>query len=211
MTTESRCVVSREDVTAWPHFDSRGAGQIGVVTALCLRSVDEAFSSAVQRASDCLSPLFTETQGHLRLALFAKPDTTPGPTRSSRLIAIKAGCWNGIATRRSLPSGDREECLFPEAPTPTIGRIIFPLRDLALALEVVRAERAIACLARPEVLETLLRRLVPVESSEEMLLESVSLAADGAITLRAWGHFDDREVYAEAFGRPAVLASVLRS
>jgi hypothetical protein len=211
MTTESRCVVSREDATSWPLFDSLGAGQIGAVSAVCLRSVDEAFSSAVQRASDCLRPLFTEIQGELQLALFAKPISWPQPTRSSRLIAIKAGCWNGIATRRSLPSGHREEFLFPEAPTPAIGRIIFPLRELALALEVVRTERAIVCLARPEVLETLLGRLVPVQSSLEMLRESVALSADGAVTLRGTGEFDDREVCTEALGRPAALASVLGS
>lgn len=211
MTTESRCIVSREDATVWPLFDSLGAGQIGAVSAVCLRSGGEAFSSAVRRATDRLSALFTETTGELQFALFAKPNGTPGPTRSSRAIALKAGCWDGIAARRSLPSGDREEFLFPEAPTPAIGRIIFPICELALALEVVRAERAIACLARGEVLEALLGRLVPVESSREMLRECVALSSDGAVTLRATGEFDDREVCAEALGRPAVLASVLKS
>ncbi len=202
--------MSREDATAFPLFDSLGAGEIGVVSAVCLRRGGD-FTSAVRRASDCLGALFTDIPGEFQFALFAKPNGPPGPTRTSRAIALKAGCWNGIATRRSLPSGEREEFLFPEATTPTIGRIVFPIGELALALEVVRAERAIACLARREVLETLLGRLVPLESSREMLRESVALSSDGAVTLRGTGWFDDHEVSADAFGRPAVLASVLRS
>jgi hypothetical protein len=221
MTTRPPDIL-RERAADWPKFATMDLpASLGVLPVEARRSSTEPTAAAVGRASTVLAGGLARSVPAERAALWLLALSRPAPrgNRLGVLLATRAGVWHGLEKDGvAVPGGPRSETPvhYPDADAMGFGGSIrFPVRDLAVALEVTRTQNAVVVAADPAAADPLATVLAgPIALVEgktpNMVNRSVPFVVDRALAFVAtgFGWFDDVEVGAYVLGYDELLDPV---